>query len=80
MPRESHFTARKVEVLDLIHVASIRHARPPSVRELAEHFNVSSATMHSWLTRLSNEGLVEWQQGRHRSLRCTQEASRLLTS
>lgn len=76
MPRESHYVARKHEVLELIQEAAERHSRPPSVRELAEHFRVSSATMHSWLRRLSDEGLVEWEQGRHRSLRCIPKDSR----
>jgi transposase len=50
------------------------------VRELAAQFGVGTATMHAWLSRLSDEGMVEWTAGRHRSLRLSQQGSQQLLS
>lgn len=71
MARASHYDEDKAKVLDLVHSAAVAHGRPPSVRDLAEQLGVGVATMHSYLRKLSDEGLVEWAPGRHRSLRVT---------
>lgn len=80
MARASHYAELKVAVLNEVSDRAGRHAKAPTVRELASVFGTSPATMHSWLTRLGEEGLVEWTPGRHRSLRCTPTATQLLSS
>lgn len=80
MARTSLYADCKVGVLEMIDAAVRRHARMPTVRELAEHFDVAGATMHAWLRKLEHEGLVVWEPGRHRSLRLTHQATHLLSS
>ena len=73
MARSSQYGDQKTAVLTEIGRRIASHSKVPTVRELAEHFEVSPSTMHSWLGRLESEGLVEWSPGRHRSLRLTSE-------
>lgn len=80
MARASKYEDKKHEVLDLIRYATSRHTKPPTVRDLADASGVGVATMHSYLTKLSEEGLVEWYRGKHRSLRLTPAAHQLLSS
>lgn len=80
MVRASQYGDQRVAVLAEIYDRVRSHSKVPTVRELAQWFGISPATMHSWLTRLAEEGLVEWTAGRHRSLRCTQAGIQLLTS
>jgi DNA-binding transcriptional regulator YhcF (GntR family) len=72
MARPSKFEEHRDVVLVFIHNAASRHSRPPTVRTLAEVVGVGVATMHSYLGKLAEEGLVEWQPRSHRSVRCTQ--------
>lgn len=78
MPRKSRFDMSRPMVLGVIQSKMISHGQPPSVRELASYAGVGVATMHDYLIQLREEGLVEWEAGRHRSLRCTPAGSRLL--
>lgn len=71
MARASKYEDKKDELLGLVAKAQIAHGRPPSVRDLAEALDVGVATAHSYVAKLSDEGLVEWSSGRHRTLRCT---------
>lgn len=71
MPRATHYLQDKTRVLDVINAAHIAHARPPTVRILAEECGVGVATMHSYLCKMAEEGLVDWTQGARRSLRVT---------
>lgn len=71
MARTSRYEDVKVDVLTKLHMVEQRHGQPPSVRDLATSFGVSVSTMHSYLKRLAEEGLVQWTRGRHRSLRLT---------
>ena len=73
MARASKYEDVKGDVLDKIGAAAISHGKPPSVRDLAAAFEVSVSTMHSYLSKLAEEGKVEWRSGRHRSLRLTPE-------
>lgn len=43
--------------------------RSPSLREIANVADVSVATLHSYLRKMADEGLVEWNPKSHRSLR-----------
>lgn len=78
MPRESRYDISRHKVLQMINAKQLSHGQPPSVRELAEVADVGVATMHDYLVRLNEEGLVEWQPGKHRSLRLSRAGSRLL--
>lgn len=75
MARASLYAAQRDQILRSIQSSMRSHAKPPSVRELAEDCGVGVATMHSYLKRLAEEGVVEWRQGRHRSLRLTPKGS-----
>lgn len=70
--RISKYAEHRGDVLATIRDAQLRHGVPPSVRDLAGKFDVGVATMHAYLQRLAEEGMVEWSRGKHRSLRCTQ--------
>jgi DNA-binding IclR family transcriptional regulator len=80
MARASKYEASKVEVLGLIREAHARHSKPPTVRDLAAQSGVGVATMHSYLQKLAEEGLVDWDRNRHRSLRLTREGIQQLSS
>ena len=80
MARGSRFDSAKDEVLQTINGAVSRHAKAPTVRELADSFGVAPATMHSWLSKLAEEGLIVWAPGRHRSLKLTPQAVSQLSS
>lgn len=71
MARPSQYTQHRDDVLALIDAAAARHTSPPTVRALAEELGVGVATMHSYLGKMAEEGLVEWQPRSHRSIRLT---------
>lgn len=72
MARASRYEDNRDGILVAIHEAAVRHGKPPTVRTLAQTFEVGVATMHSYLHKLAEEGVIEWIPGKHRSLRCTQ--------
>lgn len=76
MARSTKYQEHREGVLLMIHRASMAHGKSPTVRDLADHFEVGVATMHSYLRRLSDEGVIEWRPGRHRSLKFTPAGSR----
>lgn len=76
MARTSRYARTRDEILESLRKAEAAHSQPPTVRDLAEANSVGVATMHSYLQKLAEEGMVEWRQGRHRSLRLTQLAIR----
>jgi len=80
MGRKSYYGEHRITVLEVIEGAVLRHAQPPSVRELADAVGVGVATMHAYLTALSEEGLVEWRATSRRSLRLTLTGSQALSS
>jgi DNA-binding transcriptional regulator YhcF (GntR family) len=69
MARASRYEDVKQEILDEIAAVDAAHGKPPSVRDLAGRFEVSVSTMHSFLKKMLEEGMVEWKPGRHRTLR-----------
>lgn len=76
MARTSKYQDHRDGVLLTIHKASRSHGKAPTVRDLADRFDVGVATMHSYLQKLATEGVVEWRPGRHRSLTLTAQGSR----
>lgn len=71
MPRGTRYQDDKGSVVKIIDAARLAHARPPTIRALASEIGVGTATMHSYLKKMADEGLVEWTVGHHRSLRVT---------
>lgn len=71
MARASQYAENRDKILKSVNDAAVEHGKAPSVRDLAESYGVGVATMHSYLEKLAEEGMVEWRQGRHRSLRLT---------
>ena len=76
MGRASKYEAHREQILTMIRTAADSHGRAPTVRDLANACGVGVATVHSYLTKLSEEGLVEWSPKSHRTLRPTPLGSR----
>lgn len=59
-----------MQVLDAIMQFTREHKYPPSVRDLCDMLNLSSAsTVHGYLERLKIQGLLTWEPGSPRTLR-----------
>lgn len=80
MTRASKYKDQKAAVLRVIFRKQMAHGRSPSVRDLADQFEVGVATMHSYLTKLHHEGMIEWKPGRHRTLKVTQNGLKVIHS
>lgn len=80
MARVSKYKDNSDEVLSLIAESAFRHGKAPTVRALADHAEVGVATMHSYLIKLAEEGMIEWQPKHHRSLRATPQGIQRLQS
>jgi SOS-response transcriptional repressor LexA len=71
---------RELEVLDFIEQYEARHAQPPTVREIAEGMNLASPNaVYKYLTRLRNEGRLQWEPRRHRGLRLVAQPAKRRT-
>jgi DNA-binding IclR family transcriptional regulator len=79
MARVSHYEDKKLRVLAMIAEARGRHSKPPTVRTLAVETGVGVATMHAYLHRLAEEGMVEWSPRQHRSLNLTPQGFQQLS-
>jgi hypothetical protein len=77
MGRASRYHENRDKIVQMISVAEKAHAKPPTIRALADECGVGLATMHSYLGQLSQEGVLEWRPKSHRSLRLTPEPSLL---
>lgn len=78
MARTSRYESVKDDIFQEVSAAYAAHGQAPTVRDLATKFEVGVSTMHSFLKKMSEEGLVEWSPGRHRSLRpVIQQVSRV---
>lgn len=65
-------TARRTELVRLIARHHERYGFPPSIRELQAAAGVASmSTLHRDLVALRDEGLIEWDANRNRTLRVT---------
>lgn len=78
MARKSHYMANKLVILQSIHGLTLQRRTAPSVREVAEDTEISMATLHSYLQRLHQEGLVQWRPKRHRSLQLTKSGQNMV--
>jgi len=75
--RKSLYPLKRDEIVRAISALTKERHRTPSVREISRRTNISVATLHSYLERLHEEGLIEWRAKRHRSMRLTPEGQRL---
>lgn len=78
MARKSNYMANKMLVLQSIHGLTLRRRKAPTVREVSEDTEISITTLHSYLQRLSQEGLVQWRPKRHRSLQLTKSGQNMV--
>lgn len=69
MARQSLYEFKRDGILQAIETLSTAKGRAPSLREIAEVADVSVATLHSYLLKMQNEGLVQWDKKHHRSLK-----------
>jgi SOS-response transcriptional repressor LexA len=69
MARQSLYEMRKDAIVDTIAKLHDAHGQPPSLREVASVTDISVATLHSYLMKLRQEGIVEWSDRSHRSLK-----------
>lgn len=79
MARQSRYEDSKLSILGAIQRSADRHDKPPTVRELTGEVRVSVSTMHSYLARLAQEGLVQWRPKSHRSISLTPQGHQLLS-
>jgi DNA-binding transcriptional regulator YhcF (GntR family) len=69
MPRQSLYQYKRDGILDAIQtLSSANGGKAPSIREIAEVADVSIATLHSYLTKMKDEGVISWTERHHRSL------------
>lgn len=74
MGRQSKFEHHKDAVLRAIEDLTRKEGKSPSMRQIAVETGVSVATLHAYLKKLRAQGLIEWIEGKHRSLRVKQGA------
>lgn len=65
-------TERQKQVLGFVEAYIARHQYPPTVREIAAHFAVSSKAAHDHLKALERKGLVQCGSRQSRSISVTQ--------
>jgi DNA-binding MarR family transcriptional regulator len=65
--RKSHYQEHRAEALHLIERSWQTKVTAPTVRDLAAQTHVGLATMHLYLGRMYEEGLIEWQPGSRRA-------------
>ncbi len=79
LPRYSRFesfrvTPRSEDVLRALRTFTAERGYSPTVRELADAVGLASpSAVAGHLYRLRRDGLVEWQDGRPRTLRVTEK-------
>jgi SOS-response transcriptional repressor LexA len=69
MPRQSLYLYKREGILDAISTLTAASGKAPSIREIAQVADVSIATLHLYLTKMKDEGVIEWTERHHRSLR-----------
>ena len=63
-------TEKDYEIMDFIHECLVKNGFPPTVREICQAVNLTStATVHARLKKLENEGYIEHQSSKNRSMR-----------
>ena len=66
---------RKKQIIQFIHDFRQQHAFPPTVREIGEGVSLaSSSTVHHHITWLVEQGYIELEKMRPRTIRLTEKA------
>lgn len=71
MPRQSLYLFKRDGIIDAVQTLTDATGKPPSLREIASVADVSVATLHSYLKKMRQEGVIEWNERHHRSLKVT---------
>lgn len=74
MGRRSLYEIRKDSVIYAIKQLTDQRGAPPSLRDVAEVTDISVSTLHHYLPRMADEGLLTWQPKSHRTVRLTTKA------
>lgn len=69
MATSPELTQRQEEVLDTLRRLIDTSGHPPTTRELAAELGIRSSAVHGYLTRLRALGMVDWAEGKARTLR-----------
>jgi SOS-response transcriptional repressor LexA len=79
MPRQSLYQFKRDGILDAISTLSAATGKAPSIREIAQVADVSIATLHCYLTKMKDEGVISWTERHHRSLKVLETGNSLAT-
>lgn len=77
MPRQSLYQFKRDGIINAVETLTAATGKAPSIREIAEVADVSIATLHSYLVRMKDEGVISWTERHHRSLKVSLPISRL---
>lgn len=78
MARPSLYELNRDVVVIAIASLSRSSGKPPTLREVSERTGISVSTLHSYVNRMHDEGLVTWQPRSHRSVRLTAQGMELV--
>jgi DNA-binding IclR family transcriptional regulator len=77
MARPSMYHLNRESVL--VAVAGLaKHGTPPTLRELSDVTGLPISTLHSYVNRMHDEGLITWHPRSHRSIRITSAGQALV--
>lgn len=72
MPRQSLYMYKREGILDAVAtLTAASGGKAPSIREIAEVADVSIATLHLYLHKMKDEGVISWTERHHRTLKVT---------
>ncbi len=63
------FTPKQGQYLAFIHAYTKLHRQPPAQADIQRYFQTSPPTVHSMIVRLHEQGLIEREPGKARSIR-----------
>jgi predicted transcriptional regulator len=78
--RQSLYEYKRDGILSAVATLTEAQGKAPSLREIASVADVSVATLHSYLLKMKEEGVVQWTEKHHRSLRVQTPGSTLVGS
>jgi repressor LexA len=65
----NRYTARQGQYLAFIYYYSKIHGQPPAEGDMQRYFRVSPPTVHQMVVTLDDQGLIEREPGKARSIR-----------
>ena len=66
---EQLYTSRQGQYLAFIYYYSKIHGQPPAEGDMQRYFRVSPPTVHQMVVTLEDQGLIERERGKGRSIR-----------